>query len=364
MSYELRKSSKAGKKWTVTTPSGEKIHFGAAGMSDFTKHKDEDRRERYFKRHGGQSPSYKVSSREKWECSGLDTPGFWSRWLTWNEPSIDASIQSIENKCNINIQKESGNQRSPRSPRRRLRSLSPRRPVNNYSRISNRSKSPKNPKCPWTVKELREICKYEHISCSGTKEQLCERLMKHIDKLAENEDFAKDGGYTPEKYFKGLSPKEREKRLREIRKRSKADPDDPNSYKPFTTDYDPKTGKIRKTKTSNYTKAFYDMYPKAKTLKQKSQITGIPEDILKKVYRKGLAAWKTGHRPGATQGQWGSARVHSFIMKGCTYYYPDHKLVEEAKRRSSKAEKHWDSVTCICKKGCNKRKNQPKKKKI
>ena len=217
--------------------------------------------------------------------------------------------------------------------------------------------------CPWTWKELREICKYEHISCSGTKEQLCGRLMKHIANLSENEKNAKKGVYSPEKYFAGLTPKEREKRLREIRSGAKTASDDPEAYRPFTTDFDPKTGKRRKTKTSSYTNAFYDMYPKAKTLKQKSKVTGIPEDILQKVYDKGLAAWRTGHRPGATQGQWGSARVHSFIMKGCTYYYPDHKLVEEAKRRSKKAKGHWNNVDCICKKGCSYETNKPKRRK-
>jgi len=38
-------------------------------------------------------------------------------------------------------------------------------------------------------------------------------------------------------------------------------------------------------------------------------------DILKQVYNRGLAAYKTGHRPGATQGQWAMARVNSFITK-------------------------------------------------
>jgi outer membrane biosynthesis protein TonB len=103
------------------------------------------------------------------------------------------------------------------------------------------------------------------------------------------------------------------------------------------------------------------MFPEAKTLQEKSQATGIPLDILQKVYDKGLAAWRTGHRPGATQGQWANARVHSFIMKGCTFYFPDHKLAAEAMQRSQKAKKHWNNVTCICKKGCTYKKNQPRK---
>jgi hypothetical protein len=84
-----------------------------------------------------------------------------------------------------------------------------------------------------------------------------------------------------------------------------------------------------------------------------SKATGIPKSILQKVYDKGLAAWRTGHRPGATQGQWGHARVYSFVLKGCTYYSPDNKLVEEAKNMSDKAKTHWKKMTCMCKKGCS-----------
>lgn len=48
-------------------------------------------------------------------------------------------------------------------------------------------------------------------------------------------------------------------------------------------------------------------------LKNKSEDTKIPYRFLKKVYNKGLAAWKTGHRPGASQHQWAMARVNSWI---------------------------------------------------
>ena len=37
--------------------------------------------------------------------------------------------------------------------------------------------------------------------------------------------------------------------------------------------------------------------------------------ILKKVYDRGMAAWKGGHRSGATQQQWAFARVNSFVTK-------------------------------------------------
>ena len=50
-------------------------------------------------------------------------------------------------------------------------------------------------------------------------------------------------------------------------------------------------------------------------LKKKSDKSGMPYSILKKVYDRGMAAWKGGHRPGASQHQWAFARVNSFVTK-------------------------------------------------
>ena len=52
-----------------------------------------------------------------------------------------------------------------------------------------------------------------------------------------------------------------------------------------------------------------------KGLENKAKKTGMPYSILKKVYDRGMAAWKGGHRPGATQQQWAFARVNSFVTK-------------------------------------------------
>jgi hypothetical protein len=51
-------------------------------------------------------------------------------------------------------------------------------------------------------------------------------------------------------------------------------------------------------------------------LKKKAEKSGIAYGILKKVYDRGMAAWKSGHRPGTTPQQWAFARVNSFITKG------------------------------------------------
>jgi hypothetical protein len=49
------------------------------------------------------------------------------------------------------------------------------------------------------------------------------------------------------------------------------------------------------------------------SLKKKSQASGIPMGILRKVFAKGMQAWNAGHRPGVAQHQWGMGRVNSFI---------------------------------------------------
>jgi hypothetical protein len=50
-------------------------------------------------------------------------------------------------------------------------------------------------------------------------------------------------------------------------------------------------------------------------LRKKAQKTGISYGTLKKVYDRGVAAWRTGHRPGTTPSQWGYGRVNAFIAK-------------------------------------------------
>ena len=49
-------------------------------------------------------------------------------------------------------------------------------------------------------------------------------------------------------------------------------------------------------------------------LKKKSEKSGISYGVLKKVYDRGVAAWRTGHRPGTNPAQWGYASVNAFII--------------------------------------------------
>ena len=75
----------------------------------------------------------------------------------------------------------------------------------------------------------------------------------------------------------------------------------------------------RALKTANENKNVHEgaklVYETIKGLKNKADKTGMPYSILKKVYDRGMAAWRGGHRPGTTQQQWAFARVNSFVTK-------------------------------------------------
>ena len=65
-------------------------------------------------------------------------------------------------------------------------------------------------------------------------------------------------------------------------------------------------------------------------LAAKASKSGVSIGTLRKVYRRGVAAWNSGHRPGTTPQQWGMARVNSYIGKGKgTYHGADKDLREE-----------------------------------
>lgn len=52
------------------------------------------------------------------------------------------------------------------------------------------------------------------------------------------------------------------------------------------------------------------------TLKKKAEKANMPLSALTGVYKKGLAAWLTGHRQGTPQHAWAMGRVNSFIRGG------------------------------------------------
>jgi len=89
----LRKSLKPAKKYdAVFDVEGKEkiISFGAAGMSDFTLHHDEARKERYLNRH---------RKNEHWDKP--DTPGALSRYILWNKKTLKASLRDYKKRFNL-----------------------------------------------------------------------------------------------------------------------------------------------------------------------------------------------------------------------------------------------------------------------
>lgn len=69
-----------------------------------------------------------------------------------------------------------------------------------------------------------------------------------------------------------------------------------------------------------------------KVLAKKAKESKIPKRILEQVYRRGAAAWATGHRPGASREAWALARVNSFIVGGKTRTTADADLAKKLKK--------------------------------
>ena len=95
MKVEIKPSTQKDKKLMAifTDDEGKKVkttHFGAKGMSDFTIHKDKERKERYLDRH---------RKRENWDS--YMTAGSLSRWVLWNRPTLKASIADYKKRFSL-----------------------------------------------------------------------------------------------------------------------------------------------------------------------------------------------------------------------------------------------------------------------
>ena len=192
--------------------------------------------------------------------------------------------------------------------------------------------------------------------------------------VAQDKDVKDMPGSQPKTYFKGVDKDKKDDRERHFKRNAKKADDDASAYKPAPGDKEAKTKLSKHTKKvrdmmgedtqpmwgkkqgkrphmlldtngkPKFDKRFKMYKPKneeledmtdelmsliestedfslelnedpSKSLKKKSEKTGMSVGILRKVYNRGVAAWKTGHRPGTTPEQWGHARVNSFITK-------------------------------------------------
>ena len=176
-----------------------------------------------------------------------------------------------------------------------------------------------------SVEKLEEACWDSHKQV-GMKTKNGKQVPNCVPKEeTEDPDIGDRKGSQPANYHKGLAKSTKTKRDAQFKKQAKMDDDDPKAYKPAPGD------KTAETKPSKHTKKYNQMYGEdmksfseyqvqvdedaSKGLKAKAEKSGMPVGILRQVYNRGVAAWKTGHRPGTTPQQWGFARVNSFVTK-------------------------------------------------
>ena len=84
-------------KFYILTSNGRKIRFGAKGYKDYTiyykekgKEYADKKREAYIARHSKNS--------EKWGRYGINTSGFYARWLLWEEPTVELAYKKLREK--------------------------------------------------------------------------------------------------------------------------------------------------------------------------------------------------------------------------------------------------------------------------
>ena len=82
MQVVISPSDKPTKKYRARIDGTKSVYFGQAGASDFTIHKDPERKQRYLSRHRGMN--------EDW--TNPSTAGFYATNLLWNKPTMEASI--------------------------------------------------------------------------------------------------------------------------------------------------------------------------------------------------------------------------------------------------------------------------------
>lgn len=183
------------------------------------------------------------------------------------------------------------------------------------------------------------------------------KIIKYEQKVAQDPDIKDKRGTQPKVYYAGLKKSTKSARDAHFKKGAKMDDDNPAAYKPAPGD------KKAKTKPSKYTTKFKQMYGEAVSpaqqaaiaiskkergekpkneetidekkiegLEKKAEKSGISYGILKQVYNRGMAAWRTGHRPGTTPQQWAFARVNSFITGGKTRRTADKDLWAKVKK--------------------------------
>lgn len=233
------------------------------------------------------------------------------------------------------------------------------------------------------TKQIPVVRKAEAERFAAMSRPKNESVDDQFDMFLEN--FMLESDNLNKDYHAGLSKSTIAKRQAHFNRGAAMDDNNPAAYKPAPGDA------RAKTKPSKHTKRFHKLFTKEGTvkhdlrfkiykpkvniyesteiyfeelddliesmelifeepkegLKKKAEKTGISYGILKKVFDRGVAAWRTGHRPGTTPEQWGYARVNSFATKGSgTWGKADADLAAKV-RKESADDPCWDGYKQI-----------------
>ena len=430
----ISRSTKKDKKLMAVFdfPDGRRktTHFGGKGYSDYTIHKDKERKKRYDTRH---------ARREDWE--DFTTAGALSKWILWNKPSLIDSFNhykamfSLDGAITVQTS-QAGKIPASRNPPVKL--VSRTGTDDNVSRFFNKESGEEltgkvfdratidtkdgtslevgeemDPvelvgiKRQYNVAKLNDRTviqvgngtnrlfekidfklpvhlEYDPMSLGEPSAFITTRGVLIFDESEDNYTLVKrsevtnfkgesktdspmlvplykyakvvkrtpgihggpvenpsktpEGRKIPKRYLKGLNKEEMIIAAKEIDKGYKYDIDDPKAYEFWKSDIKA-TARGYKTVPSKYKKKFIEMYgplpEEGEFLDKMAKATKIKKSILEKVYDKGLAAWRGGHRPGVQQHQWAAGRVYSFVTLGNTVMkgkkkMPDHSLAVEA----------------------------------
>jgi hypothetical protein len=87
MHVEISPSDRKDKKFKAVIDNRRTVHFGSKGASDFTLHKDSERKQRYLDRH---------RANENW--TDPQTAGFYAKNILWNKPTIQGSVRDTNER--------------------------------------------------------------------------------------------------------------------------------------------------------------------------------------------------------------------------------------------------------------------------
>ena len=173
-----------------------------------------------------------------------------------------------------------------------------------------------------------------NVDAEKEREKQRKSVSSEETSVKQDKDVKDKKGTQPAKYYAGdMSKSTKDKRDAHFKAKKSG---------PAPGDHD------AETKPSQHTIKFKKMFGEDSLeedngLQAKADKSGISKGILQKVYNRGLAAFKTGHRPGATAPQWAMARVNSFITKGSgTWGGADKDLAKQAGGKSESIEEGTD----------------------